>query len=562
MMRPYFLNSNLNPSTVHYEFSVPFFESIAGNSGNSYITYAMLKHLGGSIRSLTPENHFASLASFSPSAETCDSVNSEFTHVFLTLQDQIREGCDDRFYEHGCQALERLRLPLVTYSLGANSLNGFDTSLTERLSPQCVRFLKMVAERSKVLSIRGEYTASILEKLGITNYRITGCPTFFENGPGRRVHKRKWNRLKLVGATGIFHNHNVRKLYYLLQDEHALAKILYFMDRLDESDIEQILRLSNQDTNLKLYLANVLSCLLKGRASLHADMENWRSVIAGRMNFVIGSRLHGAIMALNANVPAIVTNTDARATETAALFRIPHHPLGFGPGHSLRAIHEQIDVSAMNAAYDGLYDNFRKWMDENDLDAQCLKASAFSRVFHLPSAAGLHKNPSAVRRKRIVELSDRVTQAADTLKKMVLEESPDTVGSIARLASFIEAKKPTALPVRLAASADQGEVSLSLTDQTNNSLHVKHSFGPVRLGTDPGGGIALCSDGFTQRLTIDKYGNIGLNGDQFGTGQRVIYVANGTAPKQKPVGGGILFVEDGSLKYLGSSGTVTTLAKA
>ena len=36
-------------------------------------------------------------------------------------------------------------------------------------------------ERSKVLSIRGEYTARRLEGLGITNFKITGCPSNFIN---------------------------------------------------------------------------------------------------------------------------------------------------------------------------------------------------------------------------------------------------------------------------------------------------------------------------------------------------------------------------------------------
>lgn len=44
------------------------------------------------------------------------------------------------------------------------------------------------------------------------------------------------------------------------------------------------------------------------------------------------------------------------------------------------------------------------------------------------------------------------------------------------------------------------------------------------------------------------------------TGDMVIYIANAsTVPAADPVGGGILFVEGGALKYRGSAGTVTTL---
>jgi hypothetical protein len=65
-----------------------------------------------------------------------------------------------------------------------------------------------------------------------------------------------------------------------------------------------------------------------------------------------------------------------------------------------------------------------------------------------------------------------------------------------------------------------------------------------------------------QRLAAG--GNIGLRTtSQFGRGQGVIGIANATiAPSVNPAGGGILYVEDGALKYRGSNGTVTVIASA
>jgi hypothetical protein len=59
-------------------------------------------------------------------------------------------------------------------------------------------------------------------------------------------------------------------------------------------------------------------------------------------------------------------------------------------------------------------------------------------------------------------------------------------------------------------------------------------------------------------------GNIGFRTtSQFGAGKGVIAIANATvAPSANPSGGGILYVEDGALKYRGSRGTVTTIAPA
>ena len=65
-----------------------------------------------------------------------------------------------------------------------------------------------------------------------------------------------------------------------------------------------------------------------------------------------------------------------------------------------------------------------------------------------------------------------------------------------------------------------------------------------------------------QRLAAG--GNIGSRTtSQFGGGRGVMAIANASvAPSINPAGGGILYVEDGALKYRGSNGTVTVIAPA
>jgi hypothetical protein len=59
-------------------------------------------------------------------------------------------------------------------------------------------------------------------------------------------------------------------------------------------------------------------------------------------------------------------------------------------------------------------------------------------------------------------------------------------------------------------------------------------------------------------------GNVGFRtGSQFGAGQGVIAIRNAiVAPSVNPGGGGVLYVQDGALRYRGSEGTVTTIAPA
>lgn len=65
-----------------------------------------------------------------------------------------------------------------------------------------------------------------------------------------------------------------------------------------------------------------------------------------------------------------------------------------------------------------------------------------------------------------------------------------------------------------------------------------------------------------ERMRIDSSGNLLLGGTTT-PGTRVMFIANATAvPASNPSGGGVLYVENGALKYRGSSGTVTTIANA
>lgn len=103
-------------------------------------------------------------------------------------------------------------------------------------------------------------------------------------------------------------------------------------------------------------------------------------------------------------------------------------------------------------------------------------------------------------------------------------------------------------------------------------------------GPDPSAGkyeIAVQADRFqingrnasnTAFETIVVFQRLGAGGNirfratknkDFGGGQGVIAIANASvAPSVNPAGAGILYVENGTLKYMGSNGTVTVVAPA
>lgn len=83
--------------------------------------------------------------------------------------------------------------------------------------------------------------------------------------------------------------------------------------------------------------------------------------------------------------------------------------------------------------------------------------------------------------------------------------------------------------------------------------------GGIQMGGN-GPNVFLTKGGEVVSMTDD--GNVGIGAmSDFGDGAGVIGIANAAAiPTANPIGGGLLYVEDGALKYRGPLGTVTTLA--
>lgn len=89
-------------------------------------------------------------------------------------------------------------------------------------------------------------------------------------------------------------------------------------------------------------------------------------------------------------------------------------------------------------------------------------------------------------------------------------------------------------------------------ERIDDPISISRATGNVTLGP-----------GFIARRTTASVSSVSLNSTSLGGGEGVIAIGNAaTPPPNTPSGGGVLYVEDGALKYKGSSGTVTTIAPA
>jgi len=111
---------------------------------------------------------------------------------------------------------------------------------------------------------------------------------------------------------------------------------------------------------------------------------------------------------------------------------------------------------------------------------------------------------------------------------------------------------------------------------SNNNGGILQLRGGAKTGTGLKGGVRIQLHNTTETmveatevvsgqrvLSLCLLSNLTSTQMPSSTGDGVIFIANATTvPSANSVGGGILYVEDGALKYRGTSGTVTTIAAA
>jgi hypothetical protein len=116
----------------------------------------------------------------------------------------------------------------------------------------------------------------------------------------------------------------------------------------------------------------------------------------------------------------------------------------------------------------------------------------------------------------------------------------------------------------LSLSSQYGSTNISIGGANSTTIDslAATNYGSFTITSGGGGPVITKSVSGHLSLEVGPGKNIALFGfGSYGGGGGVVFIKNcATAPFANPTGGGVLFVENGALKYRGSSGTVTTIA--
>lgn len=326
-------------------------KAVGGNTGNLAFCFAMWCQLKEpSIIAWQEEN---------------SALFKEGNTGVIALANQLGAHANMQYFH---DYLAKHKASLVGIGLGAQSpATGGEVILPEG-TLQWLRLLRDRAPSSKPnLSLRGEYSKSVLDRYQLSdNVIVLGCPTLFisENKYlGRDLAKRWGSKVKRIAVTaghpGWMHLQKLeRKLISLLDsyDDYIVQSPLSMIDlgkNRGGADLKESIDLFNQYA-MPEQSVDAVKVWLDQHAIAFFGATTWLEHIK-QFDFVIGTRIHGVMMAIQMGIPAICITHDSRTIELCETMMIPN------------IFWEDVPVNINKDTLFDLYNFDSKRFDENRL---------------------------------------------------------------------------------------------------------------------------------------------------------------------------------------------------
>ncbi|MBM6594397.1 polysaccharide pyruvyl transferase family protein [Microvirga pudoricolor] len=342
------------------------------NIGDAFVFDSSLKLLN--FEKLSP------LKIMEPKLDDIDRINEEYDYVFLRGSNYVH---NDMQWDQAVSVLKRLKIPVIAFGIGAQA----PVKGKIELSQDTKTVLRLMADSTTSIGVRGAYSAQVLWDLGIRNVRIIGCPTAFRrNNPNMQIKLPALDKIRTAGITMrrevspsyaqnierylTFHRDLVKNLaerfdvVLMAQGEVEEKKIVFGSPEQRE---EAFAALRANKWVADWYLDETMEKLHRERLFYSDVVADYEDLVQHK-DLVLGYRLHGNLMALANGTPSIYFTYDSRTVEFAETFQIPSFDVFSGKEFSLEQYWDQSLFDKFNRAYHHTYREMRQFLVENNVD--------------------------------------------------------------------------------------------------------------------------------------------------------------------------------------------------
>lgn len=340
------------------------FGATGHNTGNLLIG-------NGLVRQLRCE----SVKTFS-SSMTPQFIDDSFDQIVIPAANFLHPKFD---FSSLSAILDKTTLPVFMVGLGAQ-LPTMEHEV-KHIPEGTWRLVQIAAERSTTVGVRGYFTADVLRKNGISNVRVTGCPSLYTNLKNHARIKRVSG--SIIESTVVNGSRNVfdhaadresairveKQLFkfafthrrpFVLQNEQP--EIQLSLDNLAGAKQEDITSLAklfsvSPDEFIKFYAEF---------GKTFFSVSEWFEWIKD-YNFSIGTRFHGNLAALLNGVPSVILVHDSRTRELCELAAIPHAFIQDIHELNPQLLYEKANFDLFEERYSQLHRKYIEFLNENKI---------------------------------------------------------------------------------------------------------------------------------------------------------------------------------------------------
>ena len=303
---------------------------------------------------------------------TIDYINNNFDGIILPDANLFGLPFEE-YIDSNISAFEKLRIPIYIISVGLQT-DCYDDmkSIVRKIGQKTRRMMDLVYNSGGAVCVRGNITAEFLNKCGVQDFFVGGCPSLYQFGPELRIEKKEYKEYFKVAVNGHVDNlyskyyrkifDNYKKSEYFCQDE--FFSYLYGSESIDNKKTN----FCNDFRLIKKIGICGAELLNQNKINLFCNPYEWIKYIEDNgFSMAFGSRIHGNIVALLAGVPALLHVRDLRTLDIADYYDIPRVYDKELKSKDLLSIYESLDYTKFNNSYIEKYDKFQDFLISCDL---------------------------------------------------------------------------------------------------------------------------------------------------------------------------------------------------
>lgn len=314
------------------------FESVGLNTGNQVFREALLHNL--SLEKMSYE-------------EYC-SIPKKFHDKPIVVTDLIWINEDSNF-DYLYERIQKYKdVAFVPISVGVQAEN---ICSNFKLNDSVKNVLSIMQERATI-GVRGEYTAEILNRYGIRNIEIIGCPSlYYADDPNFNISRTTDLICKVIVNFRTFYGQLSKKEKHFLT---YCANRRY--DFIEQTKYEFVPE-NAADTDYY----NYVSKWINSKKKIFFDVNEWKNYLKD-FQFSMGGRFHGNVVALWNKIPSLFFVIDSRTEELVRYFDLPFIKLqDFDTEKPIEYYYELADYEVFNKTYRKKYLKYHEFLRKNNI---------------------------------------------------------------------------------------------------------------------------------------------------------------------------------------------------